>query len=182
MSRRKKKTDGQVIDESLMKMQKYLERKGIASSKFELERKTVIQILGKAPNGGERLIVPELREKYGSDTIELDDSFQMFMPFILQGTIIMDSDMVKYYEEYEVYDVTDTKFSLRINDYIKMGKVFALVMKIDVKSITKIAPIYTYSYQYENVMDFFVKPYKKVVDTYFSKYEKSALIEPLIPF
>ena len=82
MSRRKKKTDGQVIDESLMKMQKYLERKGIASSKFELERKTVIQILGKAPNGGERLIVPELREKYGSDTIELDDSFQMFMPFI----------------------------------------------------------------------------------------------------
>lgn len=180
MSRRKKKTDGQVIDESLMKMQKYLERKGIASSKFELERKTVIQILGKAPNGGERLIVPELREKYGSDTIELDDSFQMFMPFILQGTIIMDSDMVKYYEEYEVYDVTDTKFSLRINDYIKMGKVFALVMKIDVKSITKIAPIYTYSYQYENVMDFFVKPYKKVVDTYFSKYEKSALIEPLM--
>ena len=180
MSRRKKKTDGQVIDESLMKMQKYLERKGIASSKFELERKTVIQILGKAPNGGERLIVPELREKYGSDTIELDDSFQMFMPFILQGTIIMDSDMVKYYEEYEVYDVTDTKFSLRINDYIKMGKVFALVMKIDVKSITKIAPIYTYSYQYENVMDFFVKPYKKVVDTCFSKYEKSTLIEPLM--
>ena len=32
MSRRKKKTDGQVIDESLMRMQKYLERKGIASS------------------------------------------------------------------------------------------------------------------------------------------------------
>lgn len=40
MSKRKKeRTQAQVIDESLIKMQKYLERKGIASSRVELERK-----------------------------------------------------------------------------------------------------------------------------------------------
>ena len=47
MSKRKKeRTQAQVIVESLIKMQKYLERKGIASSRVELERKTIIQIAG----------------------------------------------------------------------------------------------------------------------------------------
>ena len=173
MSKRKKeRTQAQVIDESLIKMQKYLERKGIASSRVELERKTIIQIAGIDKNGGERLIVPELREKYGSDNLELDDSFQILMPFILQGTIIMNLGKIKHYEEYEVYDETDTKFSLKINDYIKMGKVFALMLKIDVQSISKIVPIYTYSYKCENVMDFFIEPYKGTVDINFSDYEK----------
>lgn len=181
MSKRKKeRTQAQVIDESLIKMQKYLERKGIASSRVELERKTIIQIAGIDKNGGERLIVPELREKYGSDNLELDDSFQILMPFILQGTIIMNLGKIKHYEEYEVYDETDTKFSLKINDYIKMGKVFALMLKIDVQSISKIAPIYTYSYKCENVMDFFIEPYKGTVDINFSDYEKNAIIEPLM--
>lgn len=181
MSKRKKeRTQAQVIVESLIKMQKYLERKGIASSRVELERKTIIQIAGIDKNGGERLIVPELREKYGSDNLELDDSFQILMPFILQGTIIMNLGKIKHYEEYEVYDETDTKFSLKINDYIKMGKVFALMLKIDVQSISKIAPIYTYSYKCENVMDFFIEPYKGAVDINFSDYEKNAIIEPLM--
>ena len=79
-------------------MQKYLERKGIASSRVELERKTIIQIAGIDKNGWERLIVPELREKYGSDNLELDDSFQILMPFILQGTIIMNLGKIKHYE------------------------------------------------------------------------------------
>lgn len=39
-----------------------------------------------------------------------------------------------------------------------MGKVFALMLKIDVQSISKIAPIYTYSYKCENVKDFFIEP------------------------
>ena len=98
MSKRKKRTQAQVIDEILIKMQKYLERKGIASSRVELERKTIIQIAGIDKNGGERLIVPELREKYGSDNLELDDSFQILMPFILQGTIIMNLGKIKHYE------------------------------------------------------------------------------------
>ena len=92
----------------------------------------------------------------------------------------MNLGKIKHYEEYEVYDETDTKFSLKINDYIKMGKVFALMLKIDVQSISKIAPIYTYSYKCENVMDFFIEPYKGAVDINFSDYEKNAIIEPLM--
>ena len=178
--KKKEKTQGQVTVESLIKMQKYLERKGIASSRAELERKTIIQIVGTDKNRGERLIVPELRKKYGSDNLELDDSFQILLPFILQGTIIINFDKGKHYEEYEVYDETDTKFSLKINDYIEVGKAFALMLKIDVKSISKIAPIYTYSYQCENVMDFFIEPYKDTVDINFYDYEKNAIIEPLM--
>ena len=171
----KRKTKGQVIDELLNKMQKYLERKGRASSRVDLERNTIIKIVDTDKYEGERLIVPELREKYGSDNLELDDSFQILMPFILQGTIIMNMGKTKHYEEYEVYDETDTKFSLKINDYIKTGKGFALMLKIDVKSISKIVPIYTYSYTYENIMDFFINPYENMVDIYFSDYEKNIL-------
>lgn len=76
---------------------------------------------------------------------------------------IMNLGKIKHYEQYEVYDETDTKFSLKINDYIKMGKVFALMLKIDVQSISKIAPIYTYSYKCENVMDFLKNTYSTCV-------------------
>ena len=178
--RKKEKTQGKIIDESLMKMQKYLERKGIATSRVDLERKTTIEIIGEDKNGKERLIVPELREKYGSDNIELDDSFQILMPFILQGTIIINLDKIKHYEEFEVYDVTDTKFSLKINDYIKIGKVFALMLKIDVKSISKITPIYAYSYQCKKVIDFFIEPYKEAIDICFSEVEKRVIIDSLM--
>ena len=44
-----------------------------------------------------------------------------------------------------------------------MGKVFALMLKIDVQSISKIAPIYTYSYKCENVMDFLKNTYSTCV-------------------
>lgn len=46
--RRKEKYQGQVIDESLNRMQKYLEMKGVASNRVDLERKTVIEIVGTA--------------------------------------------------------------------------------------------------------------------------------------
>ena len=49
--RRKEKYQGQVIDESLNRMQKYLEMKGVASNRVDLERKTVIEIVGTADNG-----------------------------------------------------------------------------------------------------------------------------------
>lgn len=45
--RRKEKYQGQVIDESLNRMQKYLEMKGVASNRVDLERKTVIEIVGQ---------------------------------------------------------------------------------------------------------------------------------------
>ena len=177
---RKEKSQGTVIDESLKKMQKYLEHKGIASSRVELERKTTIEIVGVAENGKERLIVPELKDKYGSDNIELDDGFQLLIPFVSKGTIIIESDKIKHYEEYEIYDVTDTKYSLKINDYIKMGKTFALMLIIDVKSISKVAPMFTYSYESKNVMDFFITPYKDMVNINFTDYERQAIIEPLM--
>lgn len=178
--RRKEKSQRQVIYESTNKMQRFLEKKGLASSRTELERKTTIEIIGTSEDGRERLIIPELREKYGSDTIELDDSFQILMPFILKGTIIMNLNNETRYEEYEVYNITDTKFSLRINDYIMTGKMFALVMKIDVNSIARVAPIYTYSYECKNVNDFFIEPYKDMVDNCFTEYEKNAIVEPLM--
>lgn len=178
--RRKEKSQGKVISASANKMQKFLERRGIASSKTFLDKHTTIKITGVATNGEERLLVPELREKYGSDNIELEDSFQTLMPFISKGTIIIDCGNEKHYEEYEVYDVSDTKFSLKINDYFQYGKTFALMLKLDVKSISKIAPIYTYSYKYESVIDFFINPYKETIDTYFTPYEKNAIIQPFM--
>lgn len=180
MKRRKDKTQWQVICESTNKMQKFLERKGIASSRIELERNTTIEIIGYGKDGRERLIIPELREKYGSDIIELDDDFQILMPFILKGTIILKSEKETHYEEYEVYDITDTKYSLKINDYIMYGKIFGLTMKIDIKSISRIIPINAFSYKCQNVMDFFINPYREQVDTYFSQYEKNAIIEPMM--
>lgn len=57
-----------------------------------------------------------------------------------------------------------------------MGKVFALMLKIDVQSISKIAPIYTcILINAENVMVFFIEPYKRTVDINFSDYEKMLL-------
>lgn len=177
---RKEKSQGTVIEESLKKMQKYLERKGIASARLDLERKTTIEIVGVAENENERLIVSELKEKYGSDNIELDDGFQILMPFISKGTIIIDLGKIKHYEEYEIYDVTDTKYSLKIKDYIKLGKAFALMLIIDVKSISKVAPVYTYSYESKTVMDFFVNPYSDMINVNFTDYERQAIIEPLM--
>ena len=49
--RNKEKKQGQVIKESLIRMQKILEKKRIASSKIELERKTTIEIIGLDKNG-----------------------------------------------------------------------------------------------------------------------------------
>lgn len=178
--RRKEKYQGQVIDESLNRMQKYLEMKGVASNRVDLERKTVIEIVGTADNGKERLIVPEIRNKYGSDDVELDDGFQILMPFIQTGTIIIDMGGEKHYEEYEIHDVTDTKFSLKIKDYVKLGKAFALMLIINVKSITKAAPISTYTYECKNVMDFFINQYKDMITINFTDYEKKAIIEPLM--
>ena len=65
MKRNNKKSQDKIIEEIFKKMQKYLEKKKIASSQIELERNTRIEIVGMAENGKERLIVPELREKYG---------------------------------------------------------------------------------------------------------------------
>lgn len=178
--RRKEKYQGQVIDESLNRMQKYLEMKGVASNRVDLERKTVIEIVGTADNGKERLIVPEIRNKYGSDDVELDDGFQILMPFIQTGTIIIDMGGEKHYEEYEIHDVTDTKFSLKIKDYVKLGKAFALMLIINVKSITKVAPISTYTYECKNVMEFFINQYKDMITINFTDYEKKAIIEPLM--
>ena len=178
--RRKEKYQGQVIDESLNRMQKYLEMKGVASNRVDLERKTVIEIVGTADNGKERLIVPEIRNKYGSDDVELDDGFQILMPFIQTGTIIIDMGGEKHYEEYEIHDVTDTKFSLKIKDYVKLGKAFALMLIINVKSITKVAPICTYTYECKNVMEFFINQYKDMITINFTDYEKKAIIEPLM--
>lgn len=178
--RMKEKTQGEVIDESLNRMQKYLERKGVASNKVDLERNTIIEIVGTGDDGRERLIVPEIKNRYGSDNVELDDSFQILMPFIGKGTVKIDVEGIRHYEEYEVYDVTDTKFSLKIKDYIKSGKAFALMLIINVKSITKVAPISTYSYESKTVMDFFINPYKDMIKTNFTDYEKQAIIEPLM--
>ena len=50
------------------------------------------------------------------------------MPFITKGTLIIGVEGLKHYEEYEIYNVTDTKFSLKIKDYIKMGKTYALML------------------------------------------------------
>lgn len=61
--RRKEKSQRQVIYESTNKMQRFLEKKGLASSRTELERKTTIEIIGTSEDGRERLIIPELREK-----------------------------------------------------------------------------------------------------------------------
>ncbi len=156
MKRNNKKSQDKIIEEILKKMQKYLEKKKIASSQIELERNTRIEIVGMAENGKERLIVPELREKYGSDNLELSDGFQILMPFISKGTIVIEeSKSLKHYEEYEVYNVSDTKFSVKINDYIKRGKIYVLMVQIDVKDITRITPISTYSYKFKNVNDFF---------------------------
>lgn len=88
--RMKEKTQGEVIDESLNRMQKYLERKGVASNKVDLERNTIIEIVGTGDDGRERLIVPEIKNKYGSDNVELDDSFQVLIPFIRKGTVKID--------------------------------------------------------------------------------------------
>lgn len=178
--RMKEKTQGEVIDESLNRMQKYLERKGVASNKVDLERNTIIEIVGTGDDGRERLIVPEIKNKYGSDNVELDDSFQVLIPFIRKGTVKIDVGGIRHYEEYEVYDVTDTKFSLKIKDYIKSGKAFALMLIINVKSITKVAPISSYSYESKTVMDFFINPYKDMIKTNFTDYEKQAIIEPLM--
>lgn len=178
--RRKEKYQGQVIDESLNRMQKYLEMKGVASNRVDLERKTVIEIVGTADNGKERLIVPEIRNTYGSDDVELDDGFQILMPFIQTGTIIIDMGGEKHYEEYEIHDVTDTKFSLKIKDYVKLGKAFALMLIINVKSITKVAPISTYTYECKNVMEFFINQYKDMITINFTDDEKKAIIEPLM--
>lgn len=178
--RNKEKKQGQVIKESLIRMQKILEKKRIASSKIELERKTTIEIIGLDKNGRERLIVPQLKEKYGSDKVELSDSFQILMPFISTGTIIINTGSEKHYEEYEVYDITDTKYSLKINDYVEIGKAFTLMLKIDVKSISRVTPIYPYSYECKNVMDFFIVPFGDMIDSYFTQYEKNAIIEPLM--
>lgn len=162
-------------------MQKYLEKKKIASSQIELERNTRIEIVGMAENGKERLIVPELREKYGSDNLELSDGFQILMPFISKGTIVIEeSKSLKHYEEYEVYNVSDTKFSVKINDYIKRGKIYVLMVQIDVKDITRITPISTYSYKFKNVNDFFFKPYKESIDINYTRFEKD-VIKTLIP-
>lgn len=178
--RKKEKTQGEVINKSLNRMQKYLERKGVASNRIDLERKTIIEIVGTGNDGKERLIVPEIKDKYGNDNVELDDSFQILIPFIQKGTIIVGMEGIKHYEEYEVYDVTDTKFSLKIKDYIKLGKTFALMLIINVKSITKVAPISTYSYESKTVMDFFINSYKDMIETNFTDYEKQAIIEPLM--
>lgn len=181
MKRNNKKSQDKIIEEIFKKMQKYLEKKKIASSQIKLERNTRIEIVGMAENGKERLIVPELREKYGSDNLELSDGFQILMPFISKGTIVIEeSKSLKHYEEYEVYNVSDTKFSVKINDYIKRGKIYVLMVQIDVKDITRITPISTYSYKFKNVNDFFLKPYKESIDINYTRFEKD-VIKTLIP-
>lgn len=40
--------------------------------------------------------------------------------------------------------------------------------------------IYTYSYECKNVNDFFIEPYKDMVDNCFTEYEKNAIVEPLM--
>lgn len=176
----KEKSQKEVIEESLKRMQKYLEQKGIASGRIDLERKTTIEIVGVAENGKERLIVPELKDKYGSDNIELDEDFQVLIPFISKGTVVINSNKVKNYEEYEIYDVTETKFSLKIKDYVKTGNIFALMLIIDVKSISKVAPVFSYSIESKNVQDFFINPYKNMVEINFTNYEQKAILEPLM--
>ena len=155
-------------------------KKGIASNRVDLERKTIIEILGTDDKGEERLIVHELKDMYGSDNVELDEAFQVLMPFIKKGTLVIDVRGEKHYEEYEIYNVTETRYSLRIKDYIRVDKIFVLMFIINVKELTKVVPISTYSYDCETVLDFFINPYKNMIDNQYMDYEKQAIIESLM--
>lgn len=162
-----------LIPKSLYKMQNFLVSNGYAEKFKDIKKKCRIEIKGLAPNGGERLIGKEIREKYGMDIQEANEIFSDFYPIFNEGVIKYKSILGTHYTHFKVTFQTEKTFGLVINEYKFLHNTFYLSYSIKISEISKSIPFYVSHREGKDVRTtFFDSSIKDKVDSEFSDLER----------
>lgn len=129
------------MHKSLTKMQKFLIKKGIASSFKEVKELPRIEIIGTDDNGRERLIMKDLMESQDINVLESSVGYNTYYPATKCGVIKSTTKTSgNYYTVFIVTSETPDEFDLKIHEYVYYNEIFYLRQIFTITGMSKKVP------------------------------------------
>lgn len=106
------------MDNIIKKTHQFLVDNGIADTFQFIKSLDTIELTGTSENGKERVLLNDIIDEYGKDTVVKDIAFQFLIPCIPEGVIKSRTRSgAIYYTHFKVVAHMENKFDLEIKEY-----------------------------------------------------------------